>query len=141
MVPSTKKVSLIDYAALATDVRARQEQEGLELKQIAAQSGVEKSKLSNLVNLRGGLATDNLLLICDWLGKSLYDYRLRDVPEWVIERIAAANDLTTEEAERLATERTQAAQRQWAAWAEAQALDQIDIAALLAAAQQADARS
>lgn len=112
MTTSTKKIPLIDYVALSADVRARQRQEGLELKQIAAQSGIEKSKLSNLVNLKGGLSTDNLLLICDWLGKSLYNYRLRDVPGWVIDRIASANDLTPAEAERLAAERTQTAYRQ-----------------------------
>lgn len=136
MDPSIKKTSLIDYAALAADVRAWQEQEGLELKQIAAQSGVEKSKLSNLVNLRGGLATDNLLLICDWLGKHLYDYRLQEVPEWVIERIRTANDLTADEAERLAVERTRTANRQASA---AHALRQLDTAEVLAAAEQAGA--
>jgi transcriptional regulator with XRE-family HTH domain len=133
---STKKIPLVDYAALADDVRARQEQEGLELKQIAARSGVEKSKLSNLVNLRGGLSTDNLLLICDWLGKSLYDYRLQDVPDWVIERIASANDLTSEEAQQLAAERTRTAHRQAEA---ALALRQLDAASLLAAAEHAAA--
>lgn len=136
MATSTKKVPLVDYTALAADVRARQERENLEMKQIAAQAGVEKSKLSNLVNLKGGLSTDNLLLICDWLGKSLYDYRLRDVPEWVIERIASANDLAPEEAERLAAERTHTAHRQAAA---ARALRQHDPASLLRAAQHADA--
>jgi transcriptional regulator with XRE-family HTH domain len=137
-VATTTKIPLIDYAALALDVRTRQEEEGLELKQIAAGSGVEKSKLSNLVNLRGGLSTDNLLLICDWLGKSLYNYRLREVPAWVIERIANANDLTSEEAERLAAERTRTAHRQAEA---ALALRQRDSASLLAAAAEAaDAR-
>jgi transcriptional regulator with XRE-family HTH domain len=110
---------------------------GLELKQIAAQSGVEKSKLSNLVNLKGGLSTDNLLLICDWLGKSLYDYRLEDVPEWVIERIASANNLTPKQAEQLAAERTETARRQAAA---ARTARQLDPAALLAAVQHAGAR-
>jgi transcriptional regulator with XRE-family HTH domain len=127
---SNKKVPLIDYARLAADVRARQEQDGLDLKQIAASAGVEKSKLSNLVNLRGGLATDNLLLICDWLGKSLYDYRLTEVPAWVIERIASANDLTPEEAGRLASERTQTAHRQAES---ARALRSRDASTVLAA--------
>jgi transcriptional regulator with XRE-family HTH domain len=127
-----KKIPLIDYAALATDVRARQEDAGLELKQIAAQSGVEKSKLSNLVNLKGGLSTDNLLLICDWLGKSLDDFRVGEVPEWVIERIANANDLTPEQAEQLVAARTETARRQAAT---AQAVEQNDAAAVLAAVQ------
>lgn len=137
MAVSAKKIPLVDYAALATAVRARQQDAGLELKQIAAQSGVEKSKLSNLVNLRGGLSTDNLLLICDWLGKSLYDYRLEEVPEWVIERIASANDLTPEQAEQLAAERTETARRQAAA---ARTVRQHDAAAVLAEVQHAGAR-
>ncbi len=137
MAASTKKIPLIDYAALATDVRARREHDGLELKQIAAQSGVEKSKLSNLVNLKGGLSTDNLLLICDWLGKSLYDYRLEEVPEWVIERIASANDLTPEQAEQLAAERTETAHRQAAT---VRTVRQHDAAAVLAEVQQAGVR-
>ena len=133
----TKKVPLIDYVALASDVRARQENAGLELKQIAAQSGVEKSKLSNLVNLKGGLSTDNLLLICDWLDRSLYDYRLEEVPAWVIERIASANDLTPAQAEQLATERTETARRQAAT---ARTVRQHDPAAVLAAVQHAGVR-
>jgi transcriptional regulator with XRE-family HTH domain len=133
-LPSSQKISLIDYVKLAADVRARQEQEGLEMQQIAAQSGVDKSKLSILVNQKGGLATDNLLLLCDWLGTSLYDYRLAEVPAWVIERIAEANELSVEEAERLARRRSETAYRQ-AAFADA--LDQLDLPALAEAAQRA----
>ena len=129
-MPSSKKISLIDYTRLAADVRAQQEREGLEMKQIAAQSGVDKSKLSILVNQRGGLATDNLLLICDWLGKSLYDYRLTEVPEWVLERIAEANELSMEEAERLAARRSEAACRQAAL---SEAIDRLDLPARVAA--------
>jgi transcriptional regulator with XRE-family HTH domain len=131
-VPSSTKVSLIDYPRLAADIRARQEQEGLEMKQIAAQSGVDKSKLSILVNQKGGLATDNLLLICDWLGKSLHDYRLAKVPTWVVERLAESNELTVEEAEWLAARRSEAACRQAAL---SDALDQLDLPALAEAAQ------
>ncbi len=135
-MPSSTKVSLIDYARLAADIRARQEQEGLEMKQIAAQSGVDKSKLSILVNQKGGLATDNLLLICDWLGKSLYDYRPAEVPAWVVERIAEANEISVEEAERLAARRSEAASRQAAL---SDALDQVDLPALAEAAQRSHA--
>lgn len=131
---SSEKVSLIDYARLAADIRARQEQEGLEMKQIAAQSGVDKSKLSILVNQKGGLATDNLLLVCDWLGKSLYDYRLTEVPAWVIQRIAEANEFSVEEAERLAARRSEAASRQTAL---SDALDRLDLPALVEAARHA----
>jgi transcriptional regulator with XRE-family HTH domain len=137
---SSKKIPLTDYAALAADVRARQEQDDLELKQIAAQSGVEKSKLSNLVNRKGGLSTDNLLLICDWLGKSLDDYRLGEVPAWVLERLASANSISTEEAERMVDERTKTARRQAVM---ARAARERDPAAVLAAvaAEQDDGES
>lgn len=131
-MPSSTKVSLIDYGKLAADVRARQEQEGLEMKQIAAESGVDKSKLSILVNEKGGLATDNLLLICDWLGKSLYDYRQAELPDWVVERIAEANEISVEEAERLAAKRSEAASRQAAL---SDALDQLDLRALVEVGQ------
>jgi transcriptional regulator with XRE-family HTH domain len=136
-VPSSTKVSLIDYARLAADIRARQEQQGLEMKQIAAQSGVDKSKLSILVNQKGGLATDNLLLICDWLGKSLYEYRSTEVPAWVVERIAEANAIPAEEAEQLAARRSEVASRQAAL---SDALDQLDLPALAEAAQRSHAR-
>jgi len=33
----------------------------------------------------GRLSTDNLLLIRDGLGKSLDDYRPKEVPDWVID--------------------------------------------------------
>ncbi len=135
-MPSSTKVSLIDYARLAADIRARQEQEGLEMKQIAAQSGVDKSKLSILVNQKGGLATDNLLLICDWLGKSLYEYRPAEVPAWVVERIAEANAISAEEAERLAARRSEVVSRQSAL---SDALDQLDLPALAEAAQRSHA--
>jgi hypothetical protein len=136
MSTPTKKTSLVDYAALAADVRSRQKEGNLDLKDIAAQSGVDKSKLSILVNLKGGLATDNLLLVCDWLGKSVEDYRLREVPDWLIERLAQANNLTAEEAEQMASDRLRAASRQAAS---VRALRQLDPAALLAAAQEAGA--
>jgi transcriptional regulator with XRE-family HTH domain len=122
-VSEALKSPLTDYAALAADVLARREQEGLELKEIAAQSGVEKSKLSNLVNRKGGLSTDNLLLICDWLGKSLYDYRQTEAPAWVIERLATANSISKEEAERMVAERTKTARRQAAMARSARARD------------------
>ena len=67
-------------------------------------------KLSNLLNLRGGLATDNLLLICDWLGRSLYEYRQRDVPDWLVTRLAEANQIDPESARELAERRAWAAQ-------------------------------
>lgn len=80
------------------------------------------------MNLKGGLSTDNLLLICDGLGKSLDDYRPKEVPDWVIDRVARANDLTPEEAEQLAAERTQTARRQAAA---ARTVRRRDAAAIL----------
>ncbi len=137
-MPSSTKISLIDYARLAADVRARQEQEGLEMKQIAAASGVDKSKLSILVNEKGGLATDNLLLICDWLGKSLYDYRQAELPGWVVERIAEANEISVEEAERLATKRSEAAARQAAL---SDAFDHVDLQTLVEAGRPSHART
>src|SRR3954452_21932610 len=107
------------------------------MKQIAAQSGVDKSKLSILVNQKCGLATDNLLLICDWLCKSLYDYRSTEVPAWVVERIAEANEIPAEEAEQLAARRREVASRQASL---SEALDQLDLPALAEAAHRSHAR-
>jgi hypothetical protein len=55
----------------------------------------------------------------------------------VIERIASANDLTPEQAEQLAAERTETARRQAAA---ARTVRQHDAAAVLAEVQHAGAR-
>jgi len=133
MAAADAKIPLTDYAALAGAVRDRQEREGFELGQIAAQSGVREPSLTKLVELRGGLSTGDLLLVCAWLGQSPRDYLLTEVPEWVLERITEANDLAPVEAERLADERSRTAQRQAAA---AHELSQLDFGAVLAAAQQ-----
>lgn len=124
---SSIKTPLTDYAALAADIQARKEQEGLELKEIAAQAGVEKSKLSNLINHQSGLSTDNLLLLCDWLGKTLYDYRSAEAPSWVVERIASANSISEEEAERLLAKRIAATHSQVRLSLAARALDGDEI--------------
>ncbi|HEX5557614.1 MAG TPA: hypothetical protein VFX13_08345 [Gaiellales bacterium] len=108
---TNKKTSLINYAALAADLRARQERDGLEMKDVAAQSGVDKSKLSTLVNLKGGLSMDNLLMICDWLGKTIYEYRV-EAPEWMVDRLVSGTGLGREAARELAERRARAAASQ-----------------------------
>jgi hypothetical protein len=50
-----------------------------------------------------------------------------EVPAWVVERIAEANELSREEAERLAARRSEAASRQAAL---SDALDRLDLPAL-----------
>jgi hypothetical protein len=62
--------------------------------------------------------------------------RMNELPEWVVERIAEANELSVEEAERLTARRSEAASRQTAL---SDALDRLDLPALAEAAQRSHA--
>ena len=113
-----QRESIFDYKSLAADVRQKQNERKMTLKDIATESGVDSSKLTNLVRLRGGLSVDNLFVVCDWVGQPLDHYRVAEPPKWLVERLAAGNDLSDEDAQQLASDRAESARRQAAASAD-----------------------
>lgn len=117
-----QRESIFDYKSLAADVRRKQDERKMTLKDIATESGVDSSKLTNLVRLRGGLSVDNLFVVCDWVGRPVDHYRVAEPPKWLVERLAAGNDLTDEQAQQLANDRADSARRQAAASAEIDAM-------------------
>ena len=129
--------SIIDYDALANAVVREQQARGLNQKRIALAAGIEGSKLSNLLKHRGGLSVNNLFAICDWLGEPVDAYRVKQAPKWLVERLAAGNRLSLDEAQRLADERAGAARRQLVAADEVDSLSTDDVDAIVAAAGEA----
>jgi transcriptional regulator with XRE-family HTH domain len=139
-MPSPQE-SIIDYDALAAAVARELEERGLDQKDIARQAGVDSSKLTNLLKRRGGLSVNNLFAICDWLQQPVDSFRLKQAPAWLVERLAEGNDLSAEEAERLANERAGAARRQLVAAKAIAALSKDDLDSIVAAAGKAAAHA
>lgn len=90
--------TILDYARLAADVRAARDERGLQLKQIAAEAGIDRTKLTNLTKHEARLSIDNLFLVCDWLGTTVDSYRVAAPPQWVVERRRRALELAATEA-------------------------------------------
>lgn len=133
--------SMIDYDALARAVGRELEVRRLDQKQVARAAGIDSSKLTNLLKRRGGLSVNNLFALCDWLGKPVDSYRVQQPPAWLVERLAEGNDLSREEAERLARERANAARRQLAAARRIQGMSRSEVDDLAAAATKAAAHA
>ncbi len=93
------ETTIFDYARLAADVRAARDERGLQLKQIAAEAGIDRTKLTNLTKHESRLSIDNLFLVCDWLGTTVDSYRVATPPAWVVERRKRALELAASEAE------------------------------------------
>jgi len=138
---STPLESMIDYDALASAVGRELEARGMDQKKVGRSAGVDPAKLSNLLKRRGGLSVNNLLALCDWLGEPVDNYRVKQAPKWFIERLAKGNELSIDEAERLAEERAGAARRQLAAARQIEQMSPDEVDDLLAAATKAAAHA
>lgn len=106
--------SLIDYRAVGDAVLERKAARGVTLKQIAAEAGVDPSKLTTLTKQAAQLSTDNLLRICDWLEQPIEYFRFGDAPAWLEKRLAAGHGIEPGLAARLSKERDDAIARQHA---------------------------
>jgi hypothetical protein len=97
MPPSHDQESIFDFERLAAAVTLAKEERGMQLKEIALESGLDPAKLTNLTRHHAKLSLDNVFMICDWLRQNVDSFRRPNPPIWVVERRQKAAIISDEE--------------------------------------------